>query len=92
MDNLRDFVNKVSILQSQYSELYDEYEELVAISEEYIHLEPSGFMEVAQEYHRKPFISRRDSDGYPLEAQIFVDAVKFITIGTFEDFRGVGLL
>lgn len=92
MDNLRDFVNKVIIIQTQYSELYDECDELVSIDIDQVHIDLVLFAEVAQEYHRKPSISRRDSDDYPLEAQIFVDAVKFITIGTFEDFRGVGLL
>ncbi len=88
----RKFVTDVCNIQKQYAQMYYEHDDLVSICEDYIHLEPELFYSLCNEWNLKWNLERKESEKYPLEASMTLNNTRFICIGTFEDFRGVGLL
>jgi hypothetical protein len=92
MENLSDLVNKLIVLQSQYAEIYNENDEMVAVSEDCVHVEPGFFYNMCIGYKLKWTVTRQKSNSYPFRATVFLCGVRFITIGTFEDFQAWNLI
>ena len=94
MDNLRDFVNKVSILQSQFSELYDEYEELTSINPSYIQVSVKTISDLVFEYSLPWDLKQIGelTEDYPWHVEVDVDGVIFCAVGTTQTLTECGFL
>ena len=84
-------LNQLLKLQKQFAKIYDKFVGVYGIDSHQIHLGCEAFAQMFKDLPYTVKFQGFDEKWSPFEAQIVVDDVMIICVGTKEEFEGVGL-